>query len=53
VDVYPQRGVYQIIIRRIMPKGIGSLQLAFKQLHAKLSGEGLFDPRHKRDLTLA
>ena len=50
VDVYPQRGVYQIIIRRIMPKGIGSLQLAFKQLHAKLSGEGLFDPAHKSEL---
>ena len=50
VDVYPQRGVYQIIIRRIMPKGIGSLQLAFKQLHAKLSSEGLFDEDHKRDL---
>ena len=50
VDVYPQRGVYQIIIRRIMPKGIGSLQLAFKQLHAKLSGEGLFNEDHKRDL---
>jgi len=52
VDVYPQRGVYQIIIRRIMPKGIGSLQLAFKQLHAKLSGEGLFDEDHKRDAGL-
>ncbi len=50
VDVYPQRGVYQIIIRRIMPKGIGSLQLAFKQLHAKLAGEGLFAPEHKQDL---
>ena len=50
VDVYPQRGTYQIIIRRITPKGVGSLQLAFKQLHAKLKAEGLFDPAHKRDL---
>ena len=50
VDVYPQRGTYQIIIRRITPKGIGSLQLAFKQLHAKLTAEGLFDPVHKREL---
>ena len=50
VDVYPQRGTYQIIIRRITPKGVGSLQLAFKQLHAKLTAEGLFDPAHKRDL---
>ena len=50
VDVYPQRGTYQIIIRRITPKGVGSLQLAFKQLHAKLTAEGLFDPAHKREL---
>ena len=50
VDVYPQRGVYQIIIRRIMPQGIGGLQLAFKKLHAKLAAEGLFDPAHKRSL---
>ena len=50
VDVYPQRGTYQIIIRRITPKGVGSLQLAFKQLHAKLTAEGLFDPARKRDL---
>ena len=50
VDVYPQRGTYQIIIRRITPKGVGSLQLAFKQLHAKLTAEGLFDPALKREL---
>ena len=50
VDVYPQRGSYQLIIRQIQPKGIGALELAFRQLHAKLSAEGLFDPALKKTL---
>ena len=50
VDVYPQRGSYQLIIRQIQPKGIGALELAFRQLHAKLSKEGLFDPTLKKPL---
>lgn len=50
VDVYPQRGTYQLIIRQIQPKGVGELELAFRQLHAKLSREGLFDPAHKKSL---
>lgn len=50
VDVYPQRGTYQLIIRRLLPQGVGSLQLAFKQLHAKLDAAGLFDDDHKKSL---
>ena len=50
IDVYPQRGTYQLIIRQIQPKGIGALELAFRQLHAKLAAEGLFDESHKRPL---
>ncbi|MFK7766723.1 MAG: exodeoxyribonuclease VII large subunit [Mariniblastus sp.] len=50
VDVYPQRGSYQLIVRKIQPKGIGALELAFRQLHAKLSAEGLFDPSIKKTL---
>ncbi len=50
LDVYPQRGTYQIIIRRIRPKGVGALELAFRQLHARLLAEGLFDPAHKKSL---
>ncbi len=50
VDVYPPRGTYQLNIQSIEPKGIGSLQLAFRQLHAKLAAEGLFDPRKKKPL---
>ncbi len=42
------RGTYQFVIQRAQPKGQGALQLAFQQLHAKLTREGLFDPRRKK-----
>ncbi len=48
VEVYAPRGSYQLIISQVQPKGIGPLQLAFQQLHKKLSAEGLFDPSRKR-----
>lgn len=50
VDVYPQRGSYQLIIRQIQPKGVGALELAFRQLHKKLATEGLFDEAIKKPL---
>ena len=50
IDVYPPRGSYQLIIKQIQPKGIGALQLAFRQLHDKLAAEGLFDPNFKKPL---
>jgi len=50
IDVYPPRGVYQLIIKKIEPQGVGSQQLALKQLHAKLAAEGLFDAERKRPL---
>ncbi len=50
IDVYAQRGTYQIIIRGIRPQGIGTLELAFRQLHEKLAAEGLFDPTLKKEL---
>ena len=52
ITVYEARGIYQIIIDYIEPKGIGALQLAFEQLKAKLSQEGLFDERFKKKLPL-
>ena len=50
ITVYEPRGNYQIIVEKLQPKGEGALQLAFKQLKAKLEQEGLFDPSHKRPL---
>ena len=48
LDVYPPRGSYQLVVRSIEPKGVGALQLAFKQLQVKLAKEGLFDRDRKR-----
>jgi exodeoxyribonuclease VII large subunit len=48
VEVYAPRGSYQLIVQRMQPQGIGALQLAFQQLHQKLSKEGLFAPERKR-----
>ncbi len=48
VEVYAPRGSYQLIVQRMQPQGIGALQLAFQQLHQKLSKEGLFAAERKR-----
>lgn len=50
IEVYPPRGSYQLIVNRIQPQGLGPLQLAFQQLHQKLSKEGLFAAERKRSL---
>ena len=48
LTVYPPRGEYQVVARYIEPQGIGAPELAFRQLFARLSAEGLFDPERKR-----
>jgi exodeoxyribonuclease VII large subunit len=50
ISVYEPRGTYQIIFEYLEPKGIGALQVAFEQLKARLSSEGLFDAAHKKPL---
>ena len=50
VAVYPRDGAYQLYCSALMPEGTGDLQVAFEQLKAKLAGEGLFDPAHKKPL---
>ena len=52
ISIYEQRGVYQLYVARIEPKGIGELQLAFEQLKEKLFKEGLFDEAHKKPIPL-
>ena len=52
LGVYELRGEYQFYVDFLEPKGIGSLQLAFEQLKARLQVEGLFDPQHKEPLPL-
>jgi exodeoxyribonuclease VII large subunit len=50
IEVYPQRGEYQLVIELLEPKGLGALQLAFDQLKTRLAAEGLFDQARKREL---
>jgi len=50
LTAYEPRGVYQISVEVVEPKGVGAAQLALEQLKKKLEKEGLFDPRRKRAL---
>ncbi|MEO2023162.1 MAG: exodeoxyribonuclease VII large subunit [Pirellulaceae bacterium] len=50
IDVYPPRGSYQLIVRKLEPMGLGALQEAFRALHDKLKAEGLFEATHKQSL---
>src|SRR5689334_10851147 len=50
IDVYEQRGQYQLVVEAIEPQGHGALQLAFEQLKKKLEAEGLFAAGRKRAL---
>ena len=43
-------GAISLIVREIEPKGIGALELAFRQLRDKLAKEGLFEPGYKKPL---
>jgi exodeoxyribonuclease VII large subunit len=48
--VYAPRGQYQLQVEEIQPRGIGPLELAFRQLKEKLSTRGYFEPARKRKL---
>lgn len=50
IEVYIPRGSYQLVVTRLEPRGIGSLELAFRQLRDKLQAEGLFDASRRRPL---
>ena len=50
LEIYAQRGEYQLVVELLEPRGLGALQLAFEQLKTRLEAEGLFDARRKRPL---
>jgi exodeoxyribonuclease VII large subunit len=50
ISVYEDRGQLQLVAESMEPRGKGSLQVAFEQLHAMLKEEGLFDSARKRQL---
>jgi exodeoxyribonuclease VII large subunit len=50
VEVYAARGSYQLIVNQLMPKGVGALETALRQLKEKLEKEGLFEHERKRPI---
>lgn len=50
IEVYEPRGLYQLVVARLEPRGVGALELAFRQLRERLAREGLFDAARKRSL---
>ena len=50
ITVYEKGGTYQLNCKKIVPVGIGALELAFRQLREKLEAEGLFDEDRKVEI---
>lgn len=50
VEVFERAGRYQLYVRRLDPRGVGALELAFRQLREKLEKQGFFDVSRKRAL---
>lgn len=50
ISVYESTGNYQIYVEEMLEDGIGNLYIAFEQLKEKLEKEGLFDPKHKKEI---
>ncbi len=48
LDVYMQRGVYQLNVTRMEPAGLGALMLAVQERAERLRAEGIFDDSRKR-----
>ena len=48
INVYEKGGKYQLNCRKMVPVGVGELELALRQLHEKLRAEGLFDDERKQ-----
>lgn len=52
IGVYERDGAYQLMTDSLSPDGAGELAVAFEQLKARLSAEGLFAPEFKKPLPL-
>jgi exodeoxyribonuclease VII large subunit len=50
IGVYPKRGTFQVIVKRIVPVGVGDLKEQFEKLKRKLASEGLFDLDKKKPI---
>jgi len=50
INVYQKRGSFQIVVKKIIPLGLGDLKEQFEKLKLKLKSEGLFDIDHKKPI---
>lgn len=50
IDVYEERGNYQLIVEDMQSEGQGELEQEFEELKAKLDEEGVLDRSRKRSL---
>jgi exodeoxyribonuclease VII large subunit len=50
LNVYAPGGSVSMVVQTVTPEGLGALQLAFEQLKAELTAQGLFDPDRKQPL---
>lgn len=50
IAVYEKGGQYQLNCRKLVPVGVGPLELAFRQLYEKLAAEGLFEAERKKPI---
>ena len=48
INVYPKRGTFQVIVKKITPLGEGDLKEQFEKLKKRLASEGLFDLERKK-----
>ena len=50
ISLYETTGNYQIYVEELIEDGIGNLYIAFEKLKEKLSKEGLFDQKYKKEI---
>ena len=50
VSVFERDGVYQIYAKAMKEDGLGNLYVAYEELKNKLSNEGLFDEKYKKQI---
>jgi exodeoxyribonuclease VII large subunit len=48
INVYPPRGLYQIVVNEIIQDGLGELYIKFEELKKRLSEKGLFSEEIKK-----
>jgi len=50
ISVYERDGKYQLYAKALEQSGLGDLHIKFEQMKKKLDEEGLFDPKHKKEI---